>query len=490
MEVLGIASSQWRTNNINGSRQPFSPQKHDGQQYHEPLSRYLHPASRIDITECHSCLSWLQKNEFLAWFLKISLWSNRCRTHTHTCLEQLFELLIWNVSFMQKQGRTPGTKWNDSNGLRSEMDWSSSGWRKPKIDIPVFGLAGCHFVQKLRKKDKWSRPWTTGDHNSAGTPDWPSLVSPSMVSVFVGRRLAMTLLPPAGKTYRENSKTESFHVQVLHLLRWFTHTRPAAAGHFGRRSEVTEICELHRECCYRIQRLLEFRNCHRPALHSQSLGWRLAAGLIDLQVCQCWMINTVCSKISQRSNPGPLNLLDECGVSLFVGLNKGIQEPGHLQDLDRDLHIRFNEIVGNWSGRRRLLRVFPGHRFCIIFKNWANGRGSEPRSPVIGELRAQPSVVQSVSPSVTEVFNDAIEEKFQRLWLGVAASIRLLHEDCFGAFPGWQGMFEHLERMQCPTRCRGGPWCVTLGNESGGICEGRGCGRGTGLWMRIRTGSR
>ena len=41
------------------------------------------------------------------------------------------------------------------------------------------------------------RPWTTGDHNSAGTPDWPSLVSPSMVSVFVGRRLTMTLLPPA-----------------------------------------------------------------------------------------------------------------------------------------------------------------------------------------------------------------------------------------------------------------------------------------------------
>ena len=33
----------------------------------------------------------------------------------------------------------------------------------------------------------------------AGTPDWPSLVSPSMVSVFVGRRLTMTLLPPALK---------------------------------------------------------------------------------------------------------------------------------------------------------------------------------------------------------------------------------------------------------------------------------------------------
>ena len=24
---------------------------------------------------------------------------------------------------------------------------------------------------------------------------------------------------------RENSKAESFHVQVLHLLRWFTHTQ-------------------------------------------------------------------------------------------------------------------------------------------------------------------------------------------------------------------------------------------------------------------------
>ena len=42
-----------------------------------------------------------------------------------------------------------------------------------------------------------SKPPTTGNHNSAGTPDWPSLISPSMVSVFVGRRLTMTLLPPA-----------------------------------------------------------------------------------------------------------------------------------------------------------------------------------------------------------------------------------------------------------------------------------------------------
>ena len=31
---------------------------------------------------------------------------------------------------------------------------------------------------------------------AAGTPDWPSLVSPSMVSVFVGRRLTKTLPSP------------------------------------------------------------------------------------------------------------------------------------------------------------------------------------------------------------------------------------------------------------------------------------------------------
>ena len=59
-----------------------------------------------------------------------------------------------------------------------------------------------------------SKPWTTGDRNNAGTPDWPSLVSPSMVvSVFVGRRLTMTLLPPAFGS-----------LGVYRLFRRFTHT--------------------------------------------------------------------------------------------------------------------------------------------------------------------------------------------------------------------------------------------------------------------------
>jgi hypothetical protein len=49
--------------------------------------------------------------------------------------------------------------------------------------LVVLGLATSHHENKT----------------DAGTPDWPSLVSPSMVSVFVGRRLTMTLLPPALK---------------------------------------------------------------------------------------------------------------------------------------------------------------------------------------------------------------------------------------------------------------------------------------------------
>ena len=44
------------------------------------------------------------------------------RQEGHTCLEKLFELLTWNVSFVQTRNRTPGHKWYDCSGMSSEMD--------------------------------------------------------------------------------------------------------------------------------------------------------------------------------------------------------------------------------------------------------------------------------------------------------------------------------------------------------------------------------
>ena len=93
-------------------------------------------------------------------------------------------------------------------------------------------------------------------------PDWPSLVSPSMVSVFVGRGLSMTLLPPALKwilklkrqlrltKYHEeknenqtNSKKRHHQVEVLHLFRCsihrHTHTHCMRSGTFGLKSAHT-----------------------------------------------------------------------------------------------------------------------------------------------------------------------------------------------------------------------------------------------------------
>ena len=49
------------------------------------------------------------------------------------------------------------------------------------------------------------------------------------------------------------------------------------------------------------------------------------------------------------SNPGPLNLLDERSVDFLVLVNESIQEPGHLQDLDRDRMIGVNQSGISWS---------------------------------------------------------------------------------------------------------------------------------------------
>ena len=48
------------------------------------------------------------------------------RQEGHTCLEKLFELLTWNVSFVQNKTEHLAKKWYDSSVMSSEMDWSSS----------------------------------------------------------------------------------------------------------------------------------------------------------------------------------------------------------------------------------------------------------------------------------------------------------------------------------------------------------------------------
>ena len=73
--------------------------------------------------------------------------------------------------------------------------------------LVVLGLATSHHENKT----------------DAGTPDWPSLVSPSMVSVFVGRRLTMTLLPPANKsTFNKKfyicSDATHTHIYIYNIL--------------------------------------------------------------------------------------------------------------------------------------------------------------------------------------------------------------------------------------------------------------------------------
>ena len=55
------------------------------------------------------------------------------------------------------------------------------------------------------------------------------------------------------------------------------------------------------------------------------------------------------------SNPGLLNLMDELCIDFRVLIDQGTQEPGHLQDLDRDLMIGVNQSGISWSWRLGLL---------------------------------------------------------------------------------------------------------------------------------------
>ena len=66
------------------------------------------------------------------------------RHEWHTCSEQLFELLTWNVSFMQiKTGHL--AKIDRKAAQNSEMDWSSFGGKNSKVNMAVLGLAARHF---------------------------------------------------------------------------------------------------------------------------------------------------------------------------------------------------------------------------------------------------------------------------------------------------------------------------------------------------------
>ena len=157
--------------------------------------------------------------------------------------------------------------------------------------LVVLGLATSHHENKT----------------DAGTPDWPSLVSPSMVSVFVGRRLTMTLLPPANVRRLEQKK---FYIcsDVTH-----THT-PAHSGvwlfwkniaaEVGRTNQIqwdytmlvyrAAVISLRREIRFELKyldrvteahafnhppRVVDFSRCHS----CRQSGWKLFGQLLDLR---------------------------------------------------------------------------------------------------------------------------------------------------------------------------------------------------------------
>ena len=166
---------------------------------------------------------------------------------------------MWNASYVQKHSNYTWQEWVGEK--TREMSEKILSPKSSKINARWNKLTDCDnsaenctnrhggsWVEPLLIVRKWKlngcKPWTTGDHTNAGTPDWPSLVSPSVVSVFVGRRLTMTLLPPALKWIlklktavevdkssrrekKENqtkSKNRHHQVEVWHLFRCSPHT--------------------------------------------------------------------------------------------------------------------------------------------------------------------------------------------------------------------------------------------------------------------------
>ena len=176
------------------------------------------------------------------------------------------------------------------------------------------------------------------------------------------------------------------------------------------------------------------------------------------QVGQSQWINALCSEISQGARSSASDLFNEGSISFTGDFKEGLQERGHLQDLDWDLPCRF--IGSNCCGVCRghmliLLRLVSLHR--VLFEHRTKRRCSKPMPPVIGELRAESIIVQCVSPSVTEVSNNAIEENPKDFdlvypWRSVS-STRTSRENP----PIVKGRSRTLKRMEWTTRCRGWP---------------------------------
>ena len=142
------------------------------------------------------------------------------------------------------------------------------------------------------------------------------------------------------------------------------------------------------------------------------------------------MVEAVHGEVSKGSRWSIPDLLGQFWVTLPLFFNDGVQEPCHLQDLDRDLCLRGRSGLrcGRCGHGGSWFRIRPGFMISV-FKDRADRRRSEPRSPVIGELRAQTIRVQWASPAVTEMSNNAIEEKLQRLGVSIAICICFFHKD-------------------------------------------------------------
>ena len=151
------------------------------------------------------------------------------------------------------------------------------------------------------------------------------------------------------------------------------------------------------------------------------------------------VVEAVHGEVSKGSRWSIPDLLGQFWVTLPtlpLGFNDGVQEPGHLQDLDRDLWLRGRSGLrcGRYGGGWCLFLIRPGFRI-VIFKDRADRRRS--RSPVIGELRAQTIIVQCASPAVTEVSNNAIEEELQSLVVSISICIRFFHKNFTMNSPRW-----------------------------------------------------
>ena len=121
----------------------------------------------------------------------------RTNTHTHTHLLRMVIANWW--SGMYHMCKKQHSHLNRMDVVSEEKPharfecWLKVAKRfKPGFDDNARSFKkrrGGSWVEPLPTVSKWklnaSKPWITGDHNNAGTPDWPSLVSPSMVSVFV-----------------------------------------------------------------------------------------------------------------------------------------------------------------------------------------------------------------------------------------------------------------------------------------------------------------